>query len=162
MTTLRIYSKDIRKATAIVLPDKRILQVFPKKKMFDSESDWVKSYSDLEDTKIETKVSIPRLKAKGLSTAEKRRNNELMEFLDPSYNWMFKTLEIHGLPELKIKATLLDDSEWEIRRDLNFLASPPSLKKNGVEIVNYGDECWTPALTTIRWLMMVAFLEPEE
>lgn len=156
MSTYRLYSDSIRVATAVLLNDNRMLQVFPRKEIFDSQKEWISLYPESLTLQISTKEMKTKLKT---SSLEKRRSRELMEFFDPSYAWMFKTVEIHGIPKLLVKVTLLDDSQWEIERDLDFLLHPPSLKKNGLAIEDQYD--WYPCLTTIRWLMMNAFLECE-
>ncbi len=157
MSTFRLYSDTTRVATAVLLNDNRMLQVFPVKEVFNSQSDWMSSYTG--NLTIQTSEK-PKAKPKMPSSLEKRRFRELMEFFDPSYAWMFKTVKIHGVPKLVIKVTLIDDSQWEIERDLEFIAHPPSLKKNGVAIE--GEYDWYPCLTTIRWLMMNAFLDCED
>lgn len=153
MTTLRIISGSNRVSTAVVLPDGRVLQVYPSRQMFQTQADWQQLY---QGTLV---LEEPKAKPKKKTLCEKRREKEILEFLDSEYKWMFKSLEIHGLPDLKILVVLHDDSHWEIQRDLDFLKNPPSLKKNGVALKTEYE--WYPCLTTIRWLMMNAFLEPE-
>ncbi len=158
MSTFRLYSDTTRVATAVLLNDNRMLQVYPTKQTFGSQAEWITAYPTT--LRLNVAAKQPRAAPKVSSGAEKRRSRELMEFFDPSYAWMFKTVEIHGIPKLLVKVTLLDDSQWEIERDLDFIRHSPSLKKNGVAIE--GDYDWYPCLTTIRWLMMNAFLDCED
>jgi hypothetical protein len=158
MSTYRLSSDKERVATAVLLNDGRVLQVFPKKEIFETQSTWVSSYPQTLTLQVASKDL--KAKTKKVSVQEKRLGRELMEFFDPSYAWMFKTVEIHGIPKIVVKVTLIDDSQWEVERDLDFLMHSPSLKKNGVLIQGTYD--WYPCLTTIRWLMMNAFLESED
>lgn len=87
-----------------------------------------------------------------------RLDQELAEFSDPDYAWMFKSIEINLIPEPIIHVTLSDDSTWEIYRSNNYFVAP-RVSKNGELITSEYD--WSSALTTIRWLMMLAFSEEE-
>ncbi len=170
MSTFRLYSDTTRVATAVLLNDNRMLQVYPTKQTFETQADWIASYPQmltLQESKKEPKPKpqqrvCPTMRQVVSRVQQERLNRELMEFFDPSYAWMFKTVEIHGIPKVMVKCTLCDDSQWEIERDYEFVLNPPSLKKNGVDLLDKGKECWSPVLTTIRWLMMHAFLDYEE
>jgi hypothetical protein len=155
MSTFRLFSSTSRLATGIRLRNGSLYQVYPSKETYESVQEWGAKYPSA--VRLE-EMKQPPPKPKKLSNAlVRRRDRELMEFADPDYAWMFTSLRIELLPRPKIYATLLDDSQWTLERDLEFLKHPPSVTKNGVPVGE--DLDWYPALTSIRWLMMLAFSE---
>lgn len=156
MSTLRLFTDTARVATAVRLQNGSLYQVYPCKETYETIEEWGKKYPDAKRLE-EMKPAPP--KPKKPITAVRRRDKELMEFADPDYAWMFTSLRLELLPSPKIYATLVDGSEWTLERDLDFIKNPPMVTKNGVPMPK--DLEWSPALTSIRWLMMLAFSEIE-
>lgn len=90
-----------------------------------------------------------------------RFEREMMEFFEPDFVALVQDVSLQAPPEPKIVLHTKDGVEWEIERSLDFL-KPPSVKKNGVPFgTNYADQSYSPAFTSTRWWMMLAFVQPD-
>ena len=84
--------------------------------------------------------------------SEERRDYEFGEFLHADYAWFIKTVERTDAETIEV--TLQDGRKAVVKRSLNWLAAP-IVWLNGQRIVGYDAE-FRPALTSVRWLMMLA------
>ncbi len=163
MATIRAYKGDERISTAVILKDGEILQVFPpeRRSKFASEEEWRAAWPDAD--RFEHKAAPPPKPKKYSRSMTLRRDNELMEFFHDDYSSLFQSLTIvrneKGRP--MISAVLAKDgSSWTVYRSENPF-KPPRIMKDGKEIPEYNKQ-FSPALTAVRWLMMLAFVEPTE
>ena len=162
MTTVRAYKGDGRISTAAILKDGEILQVFPpeKRAKFASEEEWRAAWPEAD--RFEQKAAPPSKPKKYSRSMTLRRDNELMEFFHEDYSSLFQSLTIvrneKGRP--MIVAVLAEDgSTWTVYRSENPF-KPPHITKDGKEIPEYNEQ-FSPALTAVRWLMMLAFVKPD-
>ncbi len=88
---------------------------------------------------------------------------EMMAFFEPCYQTEFKEVSIvrdadaasEEPPIVRVVMHGDDDSNvWTIQRSHSVFV-PPRVTKNGVLFVDL-DCNWTPALTTSKWLLMLA------
>lgn len=160
MATIRAYSGENRIATAVELKSGKILQVYPRKPFlgnnpeFDTLAEWMAMVPGA-DNFISNKREI---KPKKKSSTEKRQEKEMKEFFEADYAWMFKAIKteaIDGKPT--IVATVHNDGDvfeqWTIFRSTNFF-EPPVVTREGKRVTKF-DGSYSPALTSIRWLMML-------
>ncbi len=167
MATMRAYMGGQRISTAASLKDGTMLQVFPPelRSKFASEEEWRAAWPQADHFERSTSASSSKPK-KYSRFMTLRRDNELMEFFHDDYTSMFQSLTIvrneKGRP--MILAVLADDgSIWTVYRSENPLNAfnPPRITKNGKEITKYNHQ-YSPALTAVRWFMMLAFVKPTD
>jgi hypothetical protein len=159
--TYRLFEvgSDERKVTAVKCKDNTILQVYPTKQTYETLEEWRTAWplcARMEEEKRETHP-----KDKKPPPAIRRRNQELMEFFEDEYYKFYKKLQIVAAPKPWVHIDTRDGNEWAIHRSLNFLEAP-EIYKNGERIgQEYEKESYSPALTTVKWWLMLAFVEPE-
>jgi hypothetical protein len=162
--TYRLYKagKEERFATAKTLHNGTLFQVYPSKKQFDTLEEWRANWPQCEEIRESKRMVTPRPKKP--SYEMRRRNYEIMEFFEPEYLEMVKNLKVEAraqADEPVVHITEKNGTEWKISRSLDFLKAP-SIWKNGER---YGEsleeENYSPALTAVRWWMMLAFLSPD-
>jgi hypothetical protein len=156
---------DERKTTAVKCKDNKILQVYPTKQVYETLEEWRAAWplcTRMEEEKRET-----HSRNKKPSVALHRRNQEVMEFFEPEYQELFTNLEIKSFPRRKpsgepyVHLDTHDGAKWSIYRSLNFI-EPPIVWKNGERLgIEYEEKSYSPALTTVRWWLMLAFIAPE-
>lgn len=81
-----------------------------------------------------------------------RREYEFAEFIHVDYMWFIKTVERKDVETIEV--ALQDGRKAVVKRSLDWL-QPPGIWLNGQRIAGYDAE-FSPALTSIRWLMMIA------
>ena len=101
-----------------------------------------------EDRPAQHEPAAPRPYRK----SEERRDYEFGEFLHADYAWFIKTVERTDAETIEV--ALQDGRKAVVKRSLNWLAAP-TVWLNGQRIVGYDAE-FSPALTSVRWLMMLA------
>ncbi len=159
--TYRLFeaASNERKATAVRCKDGSILQVYPTKQAFKTLEEWRAAWplcERMEEDKRETRSSD-----KKPSPSVRRRNQELMEFFETEYIQLYRKLQIVAVPKPWVHIDTRDGNEWAIHRSLNFLEAP-EVYKNGERFgVKYEKESYSPALTTLKWWLMLSFIEPE-
>lgn len=88
----------------------------------------------------------------------------MAEFKSPAYSWMFKTVETlpSSVPfaDDTLRLTLHDDTALVLHRSINFFVAPRIVKGGSTENLSEGLD-WYPALTSIRWLMMLLYCKNE-
>jgi hypothetical protein len=165
--TYRLYEadKNERKSTAVKCKDETILQVYPTKHTYDTLEEWRGAWPMCPRMEEETHETIPR--DKKASSAVCRRNKEVMEFFEADYQELFTNLEIKSFPrrtpngEPYVHIDTHDGAKWSIYRSLNFI-EPPIVWKNGVRLGSeYEEKSYSPALTAVRWWLMLRFIAPE-
>lgn len=149
MNTFRIYHDNKRLSTAVPLKNGSCLQVFPEKKIYENERVWKAIWPGEVVITIRKAARARRHKS---NLFVERRNREIMQFSDPDYAWLFKSVEVKMLPDPVVYAVLQDDSVWTLQRSLNYLM-PPSIRRNGEPVTKH-DEEYSPAYTMLYWLMM--------
>ena len=89
-----------------------------------------------------------------------RLRREMEQFDDESYKTEFSDV-IH-VAEHVVQVTMPDNSVWTIIRTEEFM-EPPMLYRNGeaVEDLFCSNEFWSPALTSVKTLLMAYHLKPE-
>ena len=89
-----------------------------------------------------------------------RLQREMEQFDDESYKTEFK--EVIHVTDHMVQVTMNDDSVWSLIRFDDFMF-PPEIYKDGerVEGIFCSDELWTPALTSVKALLMAYALKPE-
>ena len=88
-----------------------------------------------------------------------RLQREMSQFDDESYKTEFSDV-IH-IAEHVVKVTMPDNSVWTVIRSEDFM-EPPTIYKNGEPVENtFCLEHWSPALTSVKALLMVYALIPE-
>ena len=87
----------------------------------------------------------------------RRREYEFAEFLDPAYRWFIKT--VSRVDDESIQATLQDGRVVAVKRSTDYLMAP-KISIDGSPLTG-GIYEFYPALTTVRWLMMLLFVEPD-
>lgn len=164
MATVRAYTGEERISTAAILKDGTMLQVFPpaQRLTFGTEEEWQKAWPQADRFE---RASAPPPKPKKSRFLTLRRDNELMEFFHEDYSPLFQSLTIvrneKGRP--MILAVLAEDgSTWTVYRseDPCEAFKPPRITKDGKEITEYNHQ-FSPALTAVRWFMMLAFVKPD-
>ena len=158
-THYRAFLNKTRIATAVLYKE-RILQVYPKKAEFDDLIAWRATmpagttykvyHGDLVSPAAEpTRGSQPR--------AYERQQSELAEFFTPDSSLapLFKNPTRISPSAVQVE---IADSTWIVDRDLNFFV-PPKVTRNGKPFPAYE---WSPALTAVNWLLMLAFTEHPE
>jgi hypothetical protein len=159
--TYRLFetSSEERNATAVKCKDDTILQVYPTKERYETLEEWRAAWPLCERMEEDKHETHPREKKSPV--AIRRRNQELMEFFEPEHFPLFKKLQIVAAPKPWVHIDTRDGNEWAIHRSLNFLEAP-EVYKNGERVgVEFEKESYSPALTTAKWWLMLAFVEPE-
>jgi hypothetical protein len=97
----------------------------------------------------------------------RRLKREMDEFSMPEYAWMIKAVDklpcsIPNIDHLTdtIRITLHDDTILVVHRSENILNAPRIVKEGCAEDLSSG-LAWYPSLTSIKWLMMVLYVEKE-
>ena len=180
MSTIRAYNVNkTRIATAVHLKSGKVLQVYPRPNIpyttlkdyatalaaqdlahtFDSLEDWKMTMKDVCEYKTTTRTPRPAMKPR-TSWAQKNRDAQIMEFFDKEYNWMFKSLEVKKVNDKPvIYATLCDNSSWTLYAPESLYYDPPRAFTQGREVTEFNNQ-YSPALTMVKWLMMLAFVKP--
>jgi hypothetical protein len=154
MSTLRLFSSASRLATARLLSDGSVFQVYPTKQTFPSQTDWQAQWPS--DTRLEAKAPPTSRRSARPPPGVSRRNFEIMEFFDPSYTNTIGDLIVKRTPDPVVCITMPDGTLWEIKRSLDFMKAP-ILLKNGEDVGAQFEHEFSPALTSVRWWMMIAF-----
>lgn len=102
----------------------------------------------LSDIPEDEPAAAPRLHRK----SEERRDYEFGEFLHADYVWFIKTVERTDAETIEV--ALQDGRKAVVKRSLNWIQAP-IVWLNGQRIVGYDAE-FSPVLTSVRWLMMLA------
>lgn len=89
--------------------------------------------------------------------AKKRLNYEFAEFSEPCYAWFVK--EANRLADDTLQVTLQDGRTATIMRSMDYLKAPV-VYIDGVQQVTEYD--FYPAVTSVRWLMMLLYITPEK
>lgn len=151
-----------RKATARSCKDGTIFQVYPVKQTFESIDEWRAAWPDLPILKEqEIKSSAKRDPFNGYRL---QRDVDLMQFFRPENKEFFTEVYIvkdaeRGEPVLSLR--LHDGSHWMIYRPLDFLKAPAVVKNGEPFGKTYELQSYSPALSTFKWFLMLAFVTPE-
>ena len=86
-------------------------------------------------------------------TQSKRLLREMEQFDDPSLKDTI--LKVTHLEENSVSVHMPDGSVWRVTRDLDFIR-PPKLLRYSM-FVETCDEEYSPAFTSVKWLLMVYF-----
>ncbi len=93
---------------------------------------------------------------------EMRQKKELDEFSDPIYAWLVQS--VAPVSQSTIDVTLRDGRTIRVERTQQFLREAPRAYTGAgfTEEIRpeYADQ-WGPAVTTIRWLMMLLYITPD-
>lgn len=88
-----------------------------------------------------------------------RLQREMEQFDDESYKTEFK--EVIHVTDHMVQVTMNDDSVWSVIRFEDFLF-PPEIYKDGERVEGiFCEEGWSPALTSVKALLMAYALKPE-
>ncbi len=159
-STFRAFQQKERISTAVLLKDSSVLQVYPSKTTYESMDAWRAAWPQATEFKGEAPAvasADATEKPKKMSTAEKRREYEFAEFLQTDYKWLITS--VTRVDEETLELTLNDTSKCIVKRPLNF-CEPPQISRNDVKYLN--NYSYSPAITAVRWLMMLMFVKPEE
>ncbi len=153
MPTYRAFQNSTRISTAVILKNGGALQVFPFKKEFASMEQWRIEWPQADRFEEENSKA-----SKTLPTPAKnrRREIEMAEFLDVDYSWLVRS--VRRIDEETLEVTVNDNSICTVKRSLDFM-SPPEITRNSIRYL--GQNNWRPALTSIRWMIMLMFVEPD-
>ncbi len=161
--TYRLYETDSneRKSTAVKCKDETILQVYPTKLRYETLEEWRAAWPLCQRMEEEKRETHPTPKKQ--SSAVCRRNKEVMEFFESEYQEFFTNLEIKSFPRRRpnsepyVHIDTHDGAKWSIYRSLNFI-DPPIVWKNGERMGSeYEEKSYSPALTAVKWWLMLAF-----
>ena len=157
MTTIRAYKGAERLATAAVLKDTTLLQVFPSKISFASEEEWRTAWAQADRFDTTNRSAAP----KKMTALSRYREKRLIEFFREEYEDMFQSLTLVRTEDGPLLSAVLahDQSLWTVSHSGEFW-KPPRITKNG-ELIQQYDSQYSPALTSVRWLMMLAFVKPD-
>ena len=159
MSTLRLFTTAGRLATARLMSDGSLLQVYPIQKRYDTQDKWQAQWP--QEAWVERTESAPPKPKEPSRALRGRFEREMMEFFEPDFVALVQDVSLKAPPEPKIVLHAKDGVEWEIERSLDFL-KPPTLKKNGIPFgSHYAAQSYSPALTSCRWWMMLAFVQPD-
>jgi hypothetical protein len=162
----RLYEEEgvERMSTAKRLKDESLLQVYPKLKRFASLDDWRAAYPQctILNEKIHEKVAPIAVRPTISPVIRTRRNNDLMEFFEPDYLQMVQHVKIEASPEPIVHITMPDGTEWKVQPSLDFIRAPIVWKNGERYGQKYEGESYSPALTAVRWWMMLAFLDADK
>lgn len=160
-TTYRLYEGDNRVSTAVTYKTK-ILQVYPKIQEFDTIEEWettwtLSSQLTLLRTESIQKSATQKQRSRGLMAfppLERRREQEFAEFLDPDYRWLHNS--VRRVNKESLEVTMNDKKIVRIERSTNYMIAP-RIWIDSKEIIKCSDQ-YSPALTPIRWLMMLLYV----
>lgn len=158
MSTFRLFSSSAsaaasnRLSTAVPLKSGKFLQVYPERREFDSQQDWITSWSSSGTISVvETPASVPKpRKFKPSRTITDRLVREMMEFVDPAFLTNVTSAAIIA-PDTVI-VTAHDSASYSIHRSKNYF-DPPVIIQDGERVTTY-DSQWSPALTSSKWFLM--------
>ena len=153
-TTFRAYANSTRIATAVLLKDKTVLQVYPEKKAFLNVEAW---QSALPEADRFTKSIRGITKTLHIAKpAHDRREDDFAQFLYTEYKWLITS--VRRLADDKVELQLNDLSKCTVTRSLDFL-EPPTICRNGCTFLGNG-YTWSPELSSACWLKMLLFDAP--
>jgi hypothetical protein len=164
----RLYKEGVeeRLVTAKRLKDDSIYQLYPKRRYFDTLEEWRAAWpecNEVRETKFEQK-EVTDVKPKISCVEQSRRNREIMEFFEPDYLEMVQHIKVEARAQTKEPVVFITEkngTEWEVLRTMDFMRAP-LLWKNREEFgKEYASE-YSPALTAVRWWMMIAFTTSSE
>ena len=159
MSIYRLFQAEKRLATAKTLQDGTLFQVYPRKKYYETLEQWRAEWSQCDILQEDTRKVTPRPKKP--SRLLLGRNLQLMEFFEPEYMEMIRHLKIEATPEPTVHIEMPDGTTWEVTRPLDFMKAP-HVWKNGVRFgEGFENKSYSPALTTAKWWLMLAFSTPE-
>lgn len=159
--TFRAWRGRERLATAVTLKAGGIYQVYPSKAEYASVDAWKAAWPTADryyenGTRVDPDKAAWIAKLKKFPPLERRREQEFAEFLDPDYSWLITCVRRADAETLELK--LNDGSTVTVKRCTDYLAKPPRITR---EAENFIIHEYTPALTAVRYLMMVLFMKPE-
>jgi hypothetical protein len=150
---IRAFVGDQRIATA-VFHGGGILQVFPEKKQFENIAAFKFTFAKANPS-VTFQDGNAEIPAPLNPKVQGRIDREMAEFFEAVNTDMIQ--EAHRVDNQTIRAILRGSPIlWEIHRGPNFFVAPRVLK-DGQPVHNFD---WTPSLTSLKWLLMLAFLEP--
>ena len=158
MATIRAFKSAERVSTAVLIKDNKVLQTYPCKVIFDSETAWREAWSGERSDKFikVEKSKTPKIKAHVNPTHISRMEKEIAEFLDRDYMWMIDTLR---RDEMSLSGTLKDGRTFKVNYDVPYFPLRPAIIEinnvNMTTTINLDD--WCPALTSARLLMILAY-----
>lgn len=88
---------------------------------------------------------------------ERRVITEMIQFFDKEVKKQFRHVEVHD--NYTMHVITHDGRDWLITRHTDFLRAPDVVCDGHKITCDYE---FSPAFTSVKWLMMLAFLEPEE
>ena len=154
MSTFRAFQGPERISTAVLLKDNSVLQVYPSRVTYASMSAWRAAWPQATDFKDD--APPVGAKPKKMGPSEKRREYEFAEFLHTDYRWLIDSVK--RVDDETLELVLNDTSKCIVKRSLDFL-TPPQIWRNDVKYTHY--DSYSPAVTAVRWLMMLLFVTPE-
>lgn len=154
MSKFRILTSDgERLSTAVPLKTGKLLQVYPEKCTFNGTEDWFFVWRDAGAASIRTST-VPRAASKPRPTLVSRLQREMIEFIDRDFLALVSrvTFTAHNVVSVLTK----DGDTYIVHRSLNYF-EPPTVFKNGKRVV-VCDSQYSPALTSSKWFLMLAFI----
>lgn len=148
-----------RLATAKTLNNGKLFQVYPVKKQYDTLEQWRAEWPQCNLLQENTRKVTPRPKIS--SRLLIWRNQQLMEFFDPEYLTFMTNLKIYPTPEPTVHIVMADGTNWEVTRSLDCMKAP-HIWKNGVRFgETFEKNSYSPALSSAKWWLMLAFTTSE-
>lgn len=93
--------------------------------------------------------------AKLLESIKERRENEFYQFIDADYTWLVDTVSRIDVETLSVK--LKSGQNVIIKRSIDFFKAPYISIDGNDSSSKYAEE-FSPALTCIKWLMMLLYV----
>jgi hypothetical protein len=170
-TTYRAFQGLLRMSTAVSLKDDTVLQVYPSKHEYSTLDAWKSAWPDCEYTVNQRTTTTdvdaehaaaeaapaPGPAAKKLRGSAGRREYEFAEFLHNDYKWLIRS--VTRTDEETLDLVLNDGSACRVKRTLDFVR-PPEITRNEMKYIQSYN--YSPAITAVRWLMMLMFVTPDE
>lgn len=113
----------------------------------------------LTDEQIACKdiLNLSRIGTTGKTpVGETRVVKEMLQFFDKEVKKNFKLVEIHD--DYTVHVITHDGRDWLVTRNTEFLHAPVVICDGKKITCDYD---FSPACTSVKWLMMLAFLEPD-
>lgn len=112
-----------------------------------------------EQKVIKDILSRPRMNENGtIPTFDRRVITEMLQFFDKVYKTEFKLVEVKD--EYTMHVVTHDGRDWLVTRSTDFLVAPHVLCDG--EVITTCENNWSPAITSVKWLLMLACVRPDE
>jgi hypothetical protein len=159
----RAFNAHRRIATAVQIKSGQTFQVWPSKALFETVDEWKSAWPAAD--RFETYIGrVAPHNDYGLNDAvlrlpllARRREKEFAEFVDPDYKWLIRCVNRSNDETLEVE--LNDGGKVTVTRSTNYLR-PPTITYNGIHLP-ISACAYTPALTAIRYLLMLLFVKSE-